>query len=201
LRLFSVDSERECVTVKVIVGLGNPGKEYEKTKHNVGFWAIDQLAADWNISLNEGKFKGLLGEGRVGSEKVILVKPLTYMNLSGECVGPLLHFYKADPVDDLLVIFDDMDIPCGKIRLRTKGSSGGHNGMKSLISHLGTDEFKRIKVGIDRPQPGRKVVDHVLSTFNPENLTSVEDAVKRAAEAAKAWTEISFLRVMNQFNK
>ncbi|WCK54630.1 aminoacyl-tRNA hydrolase [Aneurinibacillus sp. Ricciae_BoGa-3] len=187
--------------MKVIVGLGNPGREYEKTKHNVGFWAIDQLARNWNISLNEGKFKGLLGEGRVGSEKVILVKPLTYMNLSGECVGPLLHFYKVNPEEDLLVIFDDMDIPCGKIRLRTKGSSGGHNGMKSLISHLGTEEFKRVKIGIDRPQPGRKVVDHVLSSFTPDDLPVVEDAVKRAAEAAKAWTEISFLRVMNQFNQ
>ncbi|WP_027415769.1 aminoacyl-tRNA hydrolase [Aneurinibacillus terranovensis] len=186
--------------MKVIVGLGNPGREYEKTKHNVGFWVIDRLADQWDIALNQGKFKGLIGEGRVGNEKIILVKPLTYMNLSGECVAPLLHFYKLAPQDDLLVVYDDMDLPCGKIRLRTKGSSGGHNGIKSLIAHLGSEEFKRIKVGIDRPQPGRKVVDYVLTPFSMEQQAEVEDAVKRASEAVKAWTEISFLRVMNQFN-
>lgn len=186
--------------MKVIVGLGNPGKQYEMTRHNVGFWAIDRLAEEWNIPLSQGKFKGLIGEGRVGTEKVILVKPMTYMNLSGECVAPLLNFYKLDPEEDVLVIYDDLDLPCGKVRLRTKGSSGGHNGMKSLIAHLGTEEFKRIKIGIGRPAPGYKVVDHVLTTFPPEELADVQDAVKHAAEAAKAWTEISFLRVMNQFN-
>jgi PTH1 family peptidyl-tRNA hydrolase len=186
--------------MKVIVGLGNPGKQYEMTRHNVGFWAIDRLADEWNIALTQGKFKGLIGEGRAGTEKVLLVKPMTYMNLSGECVGPLLHFYKLDPEEDLLVIYDDLDLPCGKIRLRMKGSSGGHNGMKSLIANLGTEEFKRIKVGIGRPAPGRKVVDHVLSTFPPEELAGVQEAVKRSVEAAKAWMEISFLRVMNQFN-
>ncbi|BAU26194.1 peptidyl-tRNA hydrolase [Aneurinibacillus soli] len=186
--------------MKVIVGLGNPGREYEMTRHNVGFWAIDRLADEWGIALNQGKFKGLIGEGRVGTEKVILVKPLTYMNLSGECVSPLLSFYKLDPEEDLLVIYDDLDLPCGKIRLRTKGSAGGHNGIKSLLAHLGTQEFKRIKVGIDRPEPGRKVVDYVLGTFPPEQKADVEEAVKRAAEASRAWTEISFLRVMNQYN-
>jgi PTH1 family peptidyl-tRNA hydrolase len=186
--------------MKVIVGLGNPGKQYEMTRHNVGFWAIDKLAQDWNITLSTGKFKGLIGEGRIGMEKVLLVKPMTYMNLSGECVGSLLNFYKLDAEEDLLVIYDDLDLPCGKIRLRTKGSSGGHNGMKSLIAHLGTEEFKRIKVGIDRPAPGRKVVDHVLTTFSPEELADVQDAVNRSVEASKAWMEISFLRVMNQFN-
>jgi PTH1 family peptidyl-tRNA hydrolase len=186
--------------MKVIVGLGNPGKQYEMTRHNVGFWVIDRLAEKWNISLTQGKFKGLVGEGRVGTEKVLLVKPLTYMNLSGECVGPLLNFYKLDAEEDLLVIYDDMDLPCGKIRLRTKGSSGGHNGVKSLIAHLGTEEFKRIKVGIGRPEPGRKVVDHVLTTFSPEDLADVQEAVKRSGEAVAAWMDISFLRVMNQFN-
>ncbi|MBN6187390.1 aminoacyl-tRNA hydrolase [Aneurinibacillus sp. BA2021] len=186
--------------MKVIVGLGNPGKQYEMTRHNVGFWAIDRLADDWNISLSQGKYKGLIGEGRVGTERVVLVKPMTYMNLSGECVGPLLNFYKLDPEEDVLVIYDDLDLPCGKVRLRTKGSSGGHNGMKSLIAHLGTEEFKRIKIGIGRPAPGRKVVDHVLTTFPPEELADVQDAVQHAVEAVKAWTEISFLRVMNQFN-
>jgi peptidyl-tRNA hydrolase, PTH1 family len=187
--------------MKVIVGLGNPGREYERTKHNVGFWAIDRLADDLGITLNQGKYKGLIGEGRAGNEKVLLVKPLTYMNLSGECVAPLLNFYKLDAEEDLLVIYDDLDLPCGKLRLRTKGSSGGHNGIKSLIAHLGTEEFKRIKVGIDRPEPGRKVPDYVLSSFPPDKQTEVEEAVKRACEAAKEWMSISFLRVMNQFNK
>ena len=186
--------------MKVIVGLGNPGREYEMTRHNVGFWAIDRLADEWGIALNQGKFKGLMGEGRVGTEKVILVKPLTYMNLSGECVAPLLNFYKLDAEEDLLVIYDDLDLPCGKIRLRTKGSAGGHNGIKSLIAHLGTQEFKRIKVGVDRPEPGRKVADYVLSTFLPEQKADVDEAVKRAVEASKAWMDISFLRVMNQYN-
>ncbi|AMA74521.1 MULTISPECIES: aminoacyl-tRNA hydrolase [Aneurinibacillus] len=186
--------------MKIIVGLGNPGQQYEMTRHNVGFWAVDLLAEAWDIPLREGKFKGLIGEGRVGGEKVLLVKPLTYMNLSGECVGSLISFYKVDPKESLLVIYDDLDLPCGKIRLRTKGSSGGHNGMKSLIAHLGTEEFKRIKIGIGRPAPGRKVADYVLSTFPPEELAEVQEAVKKSAEAAKTWMGMSFLRVMNQFN-
>lgn len=186
--------------MKVIVGLGNPGREYEKTKHNVGFWVVDRLANELGIDVKQGKFKGLMGEGRADGERVILVKPLTYMNLSGECVAPLLHFFKADPVEDLLVIYDDLDLSCGKIRLREKGSSGGHNGMKSLIAHLGTEQIKRLKIGVDRPGPGWKVPDYVLSPFSKEQGAEVEHAVQRAQEAARAWINTPFLQVMNRFN-
>lgn len=187
--------------MKVIVGLGNPGREYGKTRHNVGFWVVDRLARELGIELKESKFKGLIGEGRVGQEKVILVKPLTYMNLSGECVIPLLHFYKIEPKEDLVVIFDDMDLPCGKIRLREKGSSGGHNGMKSIIAHLNTEQFKRIKIGIDRPQPGRKVPDYVLSPFAKEQEEEVLLAVERAAAAVIDWFDHPFSNVMNRYNQ
>lgn len=187
--------------MKVIVGLGNPGREYRKTRHNVGFWALDRLTEELGIELKESKFKGLIGEGRVGQEKVILVKPLTYMNLSGECVSPLLHFYKVEPKENLVVIFDDMDLPCGKLRLREKGSSGGHNGMKSIIAHLNTEQFKRIKIGIDRPQPGRKVPDYVLSPFSKEQEADVLVAVDRAVEAVKEWFGKPFSNVMNHFNQ
>lgn len=187
--------------MKVIVGLGNPGREYERTRHNVGFWTIDRLAVELGIDLKPGKFKGLVGEGRSGGEKVVLVKPLTYMNLSGECVGPLLHFYKVDAQDDLIVIYDDLDLPCGKIRLREKGSSGGHNGVKSLIAHLGTEQFKRIKLGIDRPNPGRKVPDYVLSCFSKEQEVEVELSVARAADAAVEWLSTPYPQVMNKYNQ
>jgi PTH1 family peptidyl-tRNA hydrolase len=187
--------------MKVIVGLGNPGRKYEKTRHNVGFWVVDQLAEDLGISFNISKFNGLIGEGRIGDEKVILVKPLTYMNLSGECVGPLLHFYKIDPKEDLLVVYDDLDLPCGKIRLREKGSSGGHNGMKSLIAHLNTEQFKRIKIGIERPEPGRQVPDYVLSPFTKEQEEIVLSAVNRAVSAVKDWMQNSFANVMNKYNQ
>ncbi|HBI03132.1 MAG TPA: aminoacyl-tRNA hydrolase [Paenibacillaceae bacterium] len=187
--------------MKVIVGLGNPGREYGKTRHNVGFWVVDRLANQLGIEWKDSKFKGLIGEGRVGQEKIILVKPLTYMNLSGECVSPLLHFYKIEPKEDLLVVFDDMDLPCGKIRLREKGSSGGHNGMKSIIAHLNTEQFKRIKIGIERPQPGRKVPDYVLSLFSKEQEEDVLIAVDRAVAAVKDWLDSPFPNVMNRHNQ
>ncbi|HCF52925.1 MAG TPA: aminoacyl-tRNA hydrolase [Bacillus sp. (in: Bacteria)] len=185
--------------MKLIVGLGNPGREYELTRHNIGFMAIDELAKRWNISLNEQKFKGVFGAGFVNGEKVILLKPLTYMNLSGESIRPLMDYYKID-VEDFVVMYDDLDIPVGKLRLRMKGSAGGHNGVKSTILHLGTQEFQRIRMGIDRPKNGMKVVDYVLGRFTSEEIADVNHSIEKAADACEEWLNKPFLQIMNTFN-
>lgn len=186
--------------MKLIVGLGNPGPRYEETRHNVGFMVIDQLSRKWDIPLSKQKFSGLYGMGTVGGEKVLLLKPLTYMNLSGEAIRPLMDFYKLNN-EDIIVIYDDLDLPAGKIRLRQKGSAGGHNGMKSTIQHLGTQAFNRIRIGIDRPTGGMAVPDYVLSRFSDEEWPDVEDALKRSAEACEEWLSSPFPEVMNSYNK
>lgn len=185
--------------MKVIVGLGNPGKKYEATRHNVGFMVIDELSNRLNIPLDQSKFNGVYGIGHVAGEKVILVKPLTYMNLSGECVRPLMDYYGVDD-DNLAVIYDDLDLPVGKVRLRLKGSAGGHNGIKSLIQHLGTQEFKRVRIGIDRPKNGMKVPDYVLGKFLAEEKDEIQSAIDHSAHACEKWIHHSFLEVMNEFN-
>ncbi|AZQ49327.1 aminoacyl-tRNA hydrolase [Bacillus albus] len=199
LRLFVSKKESSGTRMKLIVGLGNPGREYELTRHNIGFMAIDELAKRWNISLNEQKFKGVFGAGFVNGEKVILLKPLTYMNLSGESIRPLMDYYKID-VEDFVVLYDDLDIPVGKLRLRMKGSAGGHNGVKSTISHLGTQEFQRIRMGIDRPKNGMKVVDYVLGRFTSEEIPEVNHSIEKAADACEEWLNKPFLQIMNTFN-
>ncbi|ACK95501.1 TPA: aminoacyl-tRNA hydrolase [Bacillus cereus] len=199
LRLFVSKKESSGTRMKLIVGLGNPGREYELTRHNIGFMAIDELAKRWNISLNEQKFKGVFGAGFVNGEKVILLKPLTYMNLSGESIRPLMDYYKID-VEDFVVMYDDLDIPVGKLRLRMKGSAGGHNGVKSMISHLGTQEFQRIRMGIDRPKNGMKVVDYVLGRFTSEEIPDVNHSIEKAADACEEWLNKPFLQIMNTFN-
>lgn len=166
----------------LIVGLGNPGREYENTRHNIGFDAIDIIAEKYNIEVSRIKFKGVYGEGFIGGEKVILLKPTTYMNLSGESVREVMDFYKLSQ-DDVLVIYDDISLDVGRIRIREKGSAGGHNGIKSLINHMGTDVFSRIKVGVG--QPKGDLVKHVLGTFSSEDredLNKVLDVVTLAAE-------------------
>lgn len=199
LRLFVSKKESSGTRMKLIVGLGNPGREYELTRHNIGFMAIDELAKRWNISLNEQKFKGVFGAGFVNGEKVILLKPLTYMNLSGESIRPLMDYYKID-VENFVVMYDDLDIPVGKLRLRMKGSAGGHNGVKSTISHLGTQEFQRIRMGIDRPKNGMKVVDYVLGRFTSEEIPDVNHSIEKAADACEEWLNKPFLQIMNTFN-
>nr|WP_142950257.1 aminoacyl-tRNA hydrolase [Bacillus thuringiensis] len=199
LRLFVSKKESSGTRMKLIVGLGNPGREYELTRHNIGFMAIDELAKRWNISLNEQKFKGVFGAGFVNGEKVILLKPLTYMNLSGESIRSLMDYYKID-VEDFVVMYDDLDIPVGKLRLRMKGSAGGHNGVKSTISHLGTQEFQRIRMGIDRPKNGMKVVDYVLGRFTSEEIPDVNHSIEKAADACEEWLNKPFLQIMNTFN-
>ena len=185
--------------VKLIIGLGNPGKPYEHTRHNIGFDVIDELATKWNAPLNQSKFNGMYAVVHRPEGKVILLKPLTYMNLSGECVRPLMDYFDID-VEDVIVIYDDLDLETGKLRLRGKGSAGGHNGIKSLIQHLGTQEFNRIRVGVNRPPAGMKVADYVLSKFSKDDQPIVKDAIGKSCEAVEMSLTKPFLEVMNHFN-
>ncbi|MFY3791154.1 aminoacyl-tRNA hydrolase [Ureibacillus sp. MALMAid1270] len=185
--------------MKLIVGLGNPGKQYEHTRHNIGFECIDELSKKWDAPLNQLKFNGMYTTIHRPEGKVILLKPLTYMNLSGESVRPIMDYFDID-LENLIVIYDDLDLEVGKLRLRQKGSAGGHNGIKSLIQHLGTQEFNRIRVGISRPPAGMKVADYVLSKFTKEEDPIIEDAVKTTVEAVETALSKKFLDVMNQFN-
>lgn len=191
--------ERRGVLMKIIVGLGNPGKPYEHTRHNIGFDVIDALAEKWGAPLTNSKFNGMYATVHRPEGKVLLVKPLTYMNLSGECVGPLMNYFDID-VEDLVVIYDDLDLETGKLRLRQKGSAGGHNGIKSLIQHLGTQEFNRIRVGVNRPPAGMKVADYVLSKFSKEDQAIVGEAIEKCVNAVEGSLSKPFLDVMNHFN-
>lgn len=191
---------QEVGEMKCIVGLGNPGKQYEHTRHNIGFEVIEELSRLFTIPLDQSKHKGLYGIGFYKGEKVLLLKPLTYMNLSGEAIRAVIDYYQID-IEDVVIIYDDLDLPAGKIRLRQKGSAGGHNGIKSTIAHLGTQEFNRIRIGIDRPPKGMKVPDYVLSRFLTEEQTPIIDAVKKGAAACDMWLEKPFLQVMNEYNQ
>lgn len=187
--------------MKVIVGLGNPGAQYRATKHNIGFITVDELAHREKVAFNQTKFEAHVAEFFLGHEKVLLVKPQTYMNESGRSVRPLLDYYKVSE-EDLLVIYDDMDLPEGTIRLRQKGNAGGHNGMKSLIQHLGTNEFNRVRIGIGRPSGKETVVSYVLAPFPKKDHETMLVAVKTAADAVEYWLSgHSFIDVMNQFNQ
>ncbi|MCA1057262.1 aminoacyl-tRNA hydrolase [Rossellomorea aquimaris] len=185
--------------MKLIVGLGNPGSQYDKTRHNIGFEIVDALADHLGISLNQSKFKGVYGTHHHKGEKIVLLKPLTYMNLSGESIVPLMDYFDIDE-DNLLVIYDDLDLPVGKIRLRQKGSAGGHNGIKSTIAHLGTQNFNRIRVGIDRPTNGMTVPDYVLGKFRKEEQPELDKVISDSVAACETWFEKPFLEVMNKFN-
>jgi peptidyl-tRNA hydrolase, PTH1 family len=185
--------------LRLIVGLGNPGKQYEDTRHNIGFKVIDKLIENWDIDLNEAKFNGLFGKGMVNGEKIILLKPMTFMNLSGEAVAPLMNYYNISS-ENLLIIYDELDLPPGKIRLRFKGSAGGHNGVKSIIKLIGTQEFNRIRIGIGRPKPGIEVTEHVLGKFTREETPVIEEMINKSAQACETWLEKPFLEVMNIYN-
>ncbi|USK70369.1 aminoacyl-tRNA hydrolase [Peribacillus asahii] len=186
--------------MKLIVGLGNPGKQYEKTRHNVGFEVIDALSDKWSIPLNQAKHKGIYGIGVIDNEKVILLKPLTYMNLSGESISAVMSFFKVE-VDDVVVLYDDLDLPPGKVRLRQKGSAGGHNGIKSTIAHLGTQNFNRIRIGIGRPSGPMAISDYVLGKFTSEEWPDIMNTVEKSANACEAWLKTPFLQVMNVYNQ
>lgn len=188
--------------MKLIVGLGNPGKQYERTRHNVGFAVVDEVAKILSAPEYRSKFKGLLAETVVHHEKVFLLKPQTFMNLSGESVREAVSFFSELKVDaDVWVAYDDMDFPVGTVKLRGFGSAGGHNGMKSIIHCLQTDAFPRIRVGVGRPQPGIDVISHVLGHFSKADASSAKEAVQRAAESIVFALENNFDAAMNQFNR
>lgn len=185
----------------VIVGLGNPDRKYEKTRHNIGFDVIDALAERYHISVTDKKHKALCGTGIIEGKKVLLVKPQTYMNNSGESVGEIMNFYKLDAEDELLVIFDDISLPPGKLRIRKKGSAGGHNGIKSIIAHTGTQNFQRIKVGVGEKPEGWDLADHVLGRFSESERKDVEIAIEDAVKAAGMIVMEDIDRAMNEYNK
>ena len=183
----------------IIVGLGNPGDKYAKTRHNVGFNVIDLLAKEYSIDLIKIKNKALTGEGRVGTEKVILVKPITYMNLSGESVADICNYYNID-LENLIVIYDDIDLDIGKIRIRKKGSGGTHNGMRSIIKCLGSNEFPRVRVGISRPQNGQDLADFVLSRFSKEDEKNLQESYEHAVAAVDCAIRENLDLAMNRYN-
>ena len=186
--------------MKCIVGLGNIGKRFELTKHNIGFEVIDYMLERNQFKLDKQKYKGAYTIERLAGEKVIFIEPMTMMNLSGDAVGPLMKYYDID-IDDLLVLYDDLDLPQGEIRLRQKGSAGGHNGMKSIIQALGTDQFKRIRIGVDRPSNGMSIVDYVLQKFSKQEMDTMNKVIEHSARAVEAYIESSrFDHVMNEFN-
>ena len=184
----------------LIVGLGNPEKKYDKTRHNIGFDTIDALADKYNISMNEKKHKALCGTGVIDGVKVLLAKPQTYMNLSGDSVAEIVNFYKIDPEEEMIVIFDDISLAPGNIRVRKKGSAGGHNGIKSIIARTGTQNFMRIKVGVGEKPAGWDLADHVLGHFSREDRALVEDAIKDAEAAAVLMMQGQVEKAMNDFN-
>jgi len=185
--------------MKLIVGLGNPGRKYEGTKHNVGFEVIDKLASSYNISVTKVKHKGLIGEGNICGEKVLLLKPQTFMNLSGESVKEVLTFYKLKN-EDIIVIYDDTSLPVGATRIREKGSAGGHNGIKNIIAHLGTDVFLRIKVGVGEKPDGWDLADYVLSKFSKDDAPLIESGKDRAVLALELILKEGVAKAMNETN-
>ncbi|MBU0640994.1 MAG: aminoacyl-tRNA hydrolase [Planctomycetes bacterium] len=186
--------------MKLVAGLGNPGPRYAPSRHNVGFGVVDELAQRWSCDVTryEQRFEALGGEGQVESEKVLLLKPVTFMNLSGRSVGAIWRFYKL-AISDVLVVHDDLDLPVGRIRLRTKGSAGGHRGLADVLRHLGTTEVSRLRVGIGRVHRDA-TVEYVLSRFAPEEREPIEWAVKRAADAVERWVRAGIEAAMNEFN-
>lgn len=186
--------------MKLIVGLGNIGKEYENTRHNIGFMVADAIAKKHNVAFGKEERDAMVAEFREGGEKVFILKPTTYMNDSGVAVGQFARFYNIAP-EDIVIIHDDMDLPLGFLRIRPNGSSGGHNGIKSVQSHLGTDAFVRFRVGIGHPAHEHKVVlDYVLKKFNEEEQKIIAETLTNAANAADAWITEELQAVMNKYN-
>ncbi|MBE6071972.1 MAG: aminoacyl-tRNA hydrolase [Clostridium butyricum] len=181
----------------LIVGLGNPGIQYENTRHNIGFNVIDNIAREYNIQINREKFKGVCGEGFIANKKVMLLKPTTYMNLSGESVREVIDFYKLTN-EQIIVIYDDISLEVGRLRLREKGSAGGHNGIKSIIAHLGTDIFPRIKVGVG--QPNVDLVKYVLGKFTKEEMDILKYSIDAATKSVEEIIRLDVKQAMNKYN-
>lgn len=184
----------------LIVGLGNPGKQYEHTRHNVGFDVMDAIADKYNISISEKKHKALCGKGVIEGQKVVLAKPQTFMNLSGESVAELLNYYKLDPEEEMLVIFDDISLTPGGLRIRKKGSAGGHNGIKNIIAQTGTQNFMRVKIGVGEKPKGWDLADHVLGHFDAADREKVETAIADAVLATEMILQGEVDQAMNDFN-
>lgn len=184
--------------MKVVVGLGNPGRRYAATRHNVGFMVIERLARELNVAVTKKMFNSLVGQGLIDREKIVLAMPQTYMNLSGQAVGPLLNWHKLDP-SALVVVYDDLDLPAGTLRIRPAGGSGGHKGMQSIIAVLGTENFTRVRVGIGRPEVvDMETVDYVLSRLEPGKM---EEALKAAAGAVVSIVRDGLEKAMNLYNR
>ncbi|OPJ61081.1 aminoacyl-tRNA hydrolase [Clostridium oryzae] len=181
----------------LIVGLGNPGSEYTGTRHNIGFGLVDLAAKKYNIVINRIKFKGEYGEGKIGNEKVVLLKPQTYMNLSGESLAEVVKFYKI-PLENIIVIYDDMSLQLGRLRIRPKGSSGGHNGIKSIIKCLGSDTFPRIKIGVG--QPKGDWISHVMGKFNSDDRNKIDTVYDQVLLAIETIVSKGIDEAMNKFN-
>lgn len=184
----------------IIVGLGNPEHRYDGTRHNIGFSAVTALADIYGISMDMKKHRAVCGKGVIEGQKVILAMPQTYMNLSGESVRELVDYYKIDPEEELIVIYDDINLAPGKLRIRPKGSAGGHNGIKNIIAHLGTQVFPRIRIGVGEKPKGWDLADYVLGHFSKEDRGLVDDALKRAAGAVELMVQGEVDQAMNQFN-
>ncbi|OFW82197.1 MAG: aminoacyl-tRNA hydrolase [Alicyclobacillus sp. RIFOXYA1_FULL_53_8] len=187
--------------MKIVVGLGNPGQKYAETKHNVGFWAVDELVRRFGGTFREDNWQALSAEVRIGMERVLFLKPQTFMNLSGDALFEAVQYFKeVQPARDVCIIYDDMDFAPGVLKLRESGSAGGHNGVKSVISRLGSESFARVRIGIGRPGAGRTVIDHVLSPFPAADRLLVREATLRAADAVVYGLEHDFSAAMNRFN-
>jgi len=181
----------------LVVGLGNPGREYDNTRHNIGFEVIDYLSNKYNIEINRKKFKGVCGEGFIKNTKVILLKPETYMNLSGESIREVINFYKISN-EEIIVIYDDISLDVGKLRIREKGSAGGHNGVKSIIANLSSEVFPRIKVGVG--QPKNNLVSHVLGKFSNEENEILKEVIEASSKAVEIIIEDDTKEAMNKLN-
>lgn len=197
--LSGIHREEPHIVLKLIVGLGNPGPEYARHRHNIGFQVVDALAAAHGLNFDELQHKARVASGMIGGSPVVLARPLTYMNRSGEPVGPLVRSHHV-PLDELLVIYDDLDLPLGTLRLRSKGGSGGHRGMRSIIRQLGTEGFPRLRVGIGRPPAGVDPADYVLSPFTEDELPMVVDVRERAVAVIECWLEEGIEAAMTEFN-
>jgi peptidyl-tRNA hydrolase, PTH1 family len=186
--------------VKLVAGLGNPGAPYRETRHNVGFAVLDLVAERHQATFGAAPADALEARWRIGDEVVLLVKPLTFMNLSGEAVGALCRYYRVD-VADVLVVCDDVNLPLGRLRARAAGTEGGHNGLRSIAQHLGTTEYARLRIGVGRGDERRDLADHVLSRFEPEEQTEIREALVRSAEAVEDWVGRGLAFMMNAYNR
>lgn len=185
--------------MKAIIGLGNPGMKYAGTRHNIGFDAVTAIADKYNLSINNKKFKGVYADGHIAGEKVLLVQPQTFMNLSGECVREVADFYKLNP-DEIIIICDDINLDVGRLRIRKKGSAGGHNGLKNIIAHLGTEEFPRIRVGVGEKTEGWDLADYVLARFDKDSEPVIREALANVVGAVETWISEGIDAAMNRYN-